>query len=251
MNKYPINWLKHVVVRLASLLMQVVIILLLCSCPPMKADNPLLKYSPADFYEGAALKAAQAIRAGDISALNSALKTGPDVAKSRGLKNLPLLAWAIGHDNKAAFDALLKAGAPADDFMLVNDARMSMLTLATGGTEPHYFNALLAYKANPNGLPESEPPLFTAFYSHKDDRFDQLLKAGADINHVDETGKTVLITISLARDYQRALRLVKQGADVNVQMKNGTNLRKIIDKFPLPPATEQGRAQQQLKAMLK
>lgn len=135
--------------------------------------------------------------------------------------------------------------------MLVNDARMSLLTLCTGATEPYYFNTLLAHKANPNGLPESEPPLFTAFYSDKDDRFDQLLKAGADINHADETGKTILITISLARDYQRALRLVKQGADVNVRMKNGTNLHKIIDKFPLPPATEQGRAQQQLKAMLK
>lgn len=250
MNKYPINWLTHVAVRLAGLLMHVVIALFCCSCHPMKADNPLLKYSPADFYEGAALQAAKAIRADDMPALAAALKTRPDVAKSKGLKHLPLLAWAVGHENKAAFDLLLKAGAPVDDFMLVNDARMSMLTLATGATEPHYFNALLAHKANPNGLPESEPPLFTAFYSHKDDRFDQLLQAGADINHADETGKTILITVCIARDYQRALRLVKQGANVKVEMKNGTNLEKIIGKFPLPPASEQGKAQQELKALL-
>jgi uncharacterized protein len=217
----------------------------------MTPENPMLHYDSAEFYQSAALDAAKAIRSHDHAALALILRSNPSVAKDRGMKNLPLLVWACSHDDPQAFEMLLKAGAPPDDFFLVQGSRMSILTLATGAQKEDYFNLLLTYKANPNGLPKSEPPLFTAFYSHKESRFNRLLDAGANINHADETGKTILMVVAISRDYQRALGLVERGANVQVEMSNGTNLRKIIERFPLSASTEQGVAQRKLQNLLK
>lgn len=216
----------------------------------MNTDNTLAKYSLSDLYTGKALEAATAIQKNDIESLARVLYDSPDTCKDRGLQELPLLVWAMGNDNLAAFELLLKSGAPPDDYFFMQEVKMSVLTLATGGKKPDYFRFLLAAKANPNGLPESEPPLFTAFYSHNNDRFDQLLSAGADLNYADETGTTVLIVVCLARDYVRALSLIKLGAKVDAQMTNGTTIRRIIELFPLNPQTEQGRAQLQIKEMI-
>lgn len=217
----------------------------------MNADNPLLKHPVDEIYEGIALQAALAIRESNIKQLESSMNQHPEIAKDRGFKNLPLLVWSMGHGNTEAFRVLLKAGAPPNDYFLVNEQRMSLLSLATGAESEEYFELLLSNKANPDGLPGTEPPLFTAFYTHKDDRFERLLQAGANINASVETGQTVIMTVALSRNYRRALRLAQQGADLNAEMSNGTNLRKIIEKFPLPPDSVQGQAQRQLKALIK
>jgi ankyrin repeat protein len=217
----------------------------------MNASNKLAKHPPSELYAGKALEAAIAIQKRDSKALARLLQAAPGICKDRGLKELPLLVWAMGNDNSESFKMLLKAGASPDDYFFMQGVKMSVLTLATGAEKPDFFLDLLAAKANPNGLPESEPPLFTAFYCHKEDRFDHLVDIGADLNHADETGKTVLMVVCLARDYVKALSFVNRGAKLDAKMKNGTTLRRIIEKFPLNPQTEQGRAQLKLKAMIE
>lgn len=251
MNKSQINSPTYVVASVLLLSTAAAVLLSCCYDQPMNTDNKLAKHSPSELYTGKALEAATAIQQKDAEALARVMHASPGTCKDRGLKELPLLVWAMGNDNRAAFELLLKSGAPPDDYFFMQGAKMSVLTLATGADKSDYFRLLLAAKANPNGLPESEPPLFTAFYSHKDDRFELLLGAGADVNHADETGKTVLMVVCLARDYVRALSLIKKGAKVDARMTNGTTIRRIIEKFPLNPQTEQGRAQLQLKAMIK
>lgn len=216
-----------------------------------KNSNPMLKQNPAEYYSGESLQAALAIRSGDDKALDSLLAQSPALAGSRGEKDLPLLAWAMGHNNPEAFKRLLDAGAPPDDFFMVGEARMSLLSLATGTESPQWLELLLKYKANLNGLPDTEPPLFTAKYAHKLDRFEQLLQAGADINHPDETGKTIIMVFAIARDYEMALQLAKRGANVNAITNNGTTIRKIIERYPLESGTPQGDAQAELARMLK
>jgi ankyrin repeat protein len=214
-------------------------------------QNPMLQHVPAEFYSGESLKAAEAIRSSDYSLLADLLKQAPNVAGSRGDKNLPLLAWAMGHNDPKAFALLLEAGASPNDFIMVEDAKMSLLSIATGAESAQFFDLLLAHKADPDGLPETEPPLFAARYAHKQDRFERLLQCGADLNHCDKTGKSVLLILVLARDYQQALQLVRRGADVNVRMKNGTSIRKLIERYPLPSDTPQGRAQTELARLLR
>ena len=78
-----------------------------------------------------------------------------------------------------------------------------------------------------------------------------LLDAGADLNHRDDTGSTALLQLAFQNDYKRALTLVRRGADVNVEMVNGTSLRLLIERYPLPPASPQGMAQAEMKRLLR
>lgn len=216
----------------------------------MTQDNPLLQRPPADFYEGPAEQVAEAIREGNHSRIRELLSQSPAAAGDRGTQDLPMLVWAMAHDDLQAVRILLEAGAPPDDFFLVNGARMSILALATGAENDKFLKLLLEHHANPNGLPESVPPLFVALRSRQMDRFDLLLAAGADPNHGDRTNATAVIVAALANDYRLVLRLIGMGADPTVKMTNGTDLQRIIDRFPLPAETDQGKAQREVAALL-
>jgi ankyrin repeat protein len=213
--------------------------------------NPMLRHDPADFYSGDDLKAAEAIRKFDQAALTAVLLKEPKVAASRGRKDLPLLAWAMGHNNPPAGKLLLQAGAPPDDFIRIKTAKMSLLSVATGAERDDFFKLLLSHRADPNGPPDTDPPIFTAVYTEKFDRFDRLLEAGADANRTDGAGKTILMVLAMVNEYERALKLVDRGADVNARMNNGTTLAEIVREYPLPPDTVQGRAQEKLRSKLR
>jgi ankyrin repeat protein len=228
----------------------VVLILVLSQLSSAK-EGSMIKYNPSQYYSGDSLKAALNIRNNEYKKLVALLKQHPSLASGRGEKNLPLLAWAMGHNNPEAFKYLLDAGATPNDFIMVGEAKMSLLSLATGAEDPQWLELLLTHKADPNGLPETEPPLFTAYYANRLDRLERLLSSGADINYPNEVGKTAIMVFAIARDYEMALQLVKRGANVYVQTVNGVTIRKIIERYPLPAATPQGRAQAELKKMLK
>jgi len=213
--------------------------------------NSLLLRPPSEFYHGDALGIAEAIRQSDHSTLTLLLKRTPGVVSDRGQKNLPILAWAMAHDDVTAFRLLLESGAPTDDFFLVEKAKWSLLSLAAGAQNTAFFDLLLTHHADPNGLPGTEPPLVTAYYARKQDRFDRLLAAGADINHPDKIGRTVILSAVLGNHYAQALDFVSRGADLHVEAKNGMSIRTLIDRYPLPPDSDEGRAQAELLRRLK
>jgi ankyrin repeat protein len=215
----------------------------------MSTQNPVLSRAPSEFYSGDDLKAAEAIRNQDYSLLEEVLHRSPKVIASRGKKGVPLLAWAMGHNDPKAFKILLELGASPNDFFLVENVKTSLLSAATGAEKPDFFDQLLVHRADPNGLSDSEPPLFTAIFGHKNDRFAKLLRAGANINHPDRTGKTAIMVFVGLNNYREALNLARKGADVNVQMKNGNTIKKMIDRYPLPFDTPQGQAQVKLKKL--
>jgi ankyrin repeat protein len=225
---------------------------LLVSLQSFAGGDPMLKHDPLKYYSGESLRAALAIRKGEDKDLAALLKQFPTLVASRGNQNLPLLAWAMGHNNLEAFKHLLAAGASPNDFFMVEDAKMSLLSFAVGAEKSHWFDLLLKYTADPNGLPETRSPLITAFYANKFDRLERLLEAGAKINLANKVGTTLIIEVVLANDYLMALRLVKRGADINVQAGKGKlTIRKIIERYPLPSSTPQGQAQAELAKMLK
>lgn len=217
----------------------------------MNGQNPILRHPAVEFYSGYTLKIAQAIRIKDYGAIANLLKQYPASARDRGSKDFPLLGWAIGHNDPKAFELLLNGGAAPDDAIPIEGGKMSLVSLATGAERPEFLELLIAHKVSPNGPPNTEPPLFTAYYAHDAERFTKLLKAGANLNHKDGTGKTVLLIVVLANDYQQALALVKQGADVHVRTNGGTSIAKIIEKYPLLPNTPQGKAQQEIAKLLR
>jgi ankyrin repeat protein len=220
----------------------------------MEKENPIFRHAPSEFYSGEALQAAEAIRNRDYSTLAAILNKSPSVAANRGKKEVPLVGWAMSHDDPKSVKLLLDAGAPANDYIFDKDDKMSLVGLATGAKRPDHLELLLSHGGNPNGLPGTEPPLFIAMILKdplRDERFERLLKASADPNQQDDVGVPIIFHCADLNDYQKALELVKLGADPNLMDRRGSSLRKIIEQFPLVSSTPQGRAQAELARMLK
>lgn len=214
-------------------------------------NKPMFKYNPADFYSGSALKMAEAIRRKDHTTLRTLVSSQPEVVNSTGQKNFPILVWAMGHDDLAATEILLKAGANPNVTFPVGNWKMSLIGLAASMENARFLDLLLVNGANPAGVVETEPPLFSAIKASRYDRIEPLLKAGADINQQDSAGKTAILIMAFAGDYSQALAFVKRGADPRIPMKNGTTLEKIIRKFPAQSGTPAHTAQRELMVLLR
>ncbi len=217
----------------------------------MNTSNPMLAHQPEEFYTGATLGAAIAIRQRNYPALRAAIKQSSVCLTDRGNKDLSLLGWALGHDDPESFNLLLDAGASPNDFLMIQGSKTSLISIASGAKKLDYLKLLITHKANPNGLPGTEAPLSTALLSGHRERMELLVAAGADLNVPDSAGATAIIEVVLANDYILALKLVAMGANPNVVMKNGNSIRKAIDRFPLPENTPQGEAQRKLLKLLR
>jgi ankyrin repeat protein len=211
----------------------------------------MLKYDPADFYTGPALKMAEAVRRQDYVTLRALAVGHPNAIDSTGQKGLPLLAWTMGHDDPAAAEILLRAGARPDVTFPFGDWKMSLISLAASMENPGFIALLLAYRANPAGVPDTEPPLFSAVKADRYDRIETLLNAGADINQQDSVGKTMILMMAFTGDYPQVLAFVKRGADPRIPMHNGTTLEGVISRFPAQPGTPEHAAQTELVTRLR
>lgn len=228
-------------------------LLLLTRCSPSDMDptNPILRHDPSELYFGDALQLAAAIRRGERSTLRDLVRSHPDAVNDQGRQHLPLLAWAIGHRDPEAVEILLSAGANPNTTMPFGAGKMSMVSLAASAEDPRFLDLLLAYRADSAGLPDTEPPLFTAIKAERYDRVDALLKAGADINQQDAAGKTPIMMMALAGDYPQVLAFARRGANPRISMKNGTTLERVITRFPAEPGSPQALAQAEILALIR
>ena len=96
--------------RFLPLIFLPLITTLLIACPFDSTRNkPMLKYNPAEFYDGPALKMAEVIRNRDHAVLPTLVISQIQWVNSTGQKGCPLLAWTMGHDDLVAAEILLKA----------------------------------------------------------------------------------------------------------------------------------------------
>ena len=235
---------------LRSLITALALALTRCNPSPMTQDSSMLRHDPADVYQGPALGLAEAIRRGGHGGLRTLAASHRDAVDSTGMKGIPLLAWAIGHDDPTATEILLSAGADPNVTFPIGAWKMSLVSLAASAQDPRFLASLLRHGADPGGLPDTEPPLFSAIKADRYDRIEPLLRAGADINQRDSAGKTALLMMALTGDYPQALAFVRLGADPSIAMNNGTTLERLISKFPAEPGTPQHAAQIELMGWL-
>lgn len=222
-----------------------------CSSPDMDPNNPLLRHDPAELYAGDALQIATAVRQRAHARLRDLVRSAPDAVHDGGPRHFPLLAWAIGHRDPDALEILLQAGASPNTTMPFGTDRMSLVSLAASAEDPRFLDLLLAYRGDPAGPPNTEPPLFTAIKAGRYDRVEALLKAGAHINQQDAAGKTPLMMMALSGDYPQALAYTRRGADPRITMKNGTTLERVLTRFPAEPGSPQALAQAELLALVR
>ena len=172
-------------------------------------NKPMLKYKSAEFYDGPALKMADAIRSRDHQILRTLVISQAQSVNSTGQKAFPILVWPMGHNDLGAAEILLKAGANPNVTFPFGEGKMSLISLAVSTENAGFLDLLLANGASPAGVVGTEPPLFSAVKANRYDCIPFLLKAGADINQQDAAGKTAIVMMALGGDYSQTLAFVK------------------------------------------
>lgn len=160
---------------------------------------------PADFLS--------AIRKGDVSKVQEAIRADPALASARGPTGASMVLLAAYMHRQAVIDALVAGGAVLDvhDAAAIGDlARVRELV----GKDPALVNAASA---------EGYPPLGLAAFLGRRDVAEFLLKAGADVNAVgkNENGFTALTGAVAAGHAEVVELLVDHGADVNHRYEGG------------------------------
>jgi ankyrin repeat protein len=155
----------------------------------------------------------QAVRSGDVAAVQSLLKQRPDVNAGDPDGTTPL-HWAVRAGDASLVSLLLRAGA---DAKRANRYGVTPLHLAAVNGGAPLVKALVAAGADPKArLPEGETILMTAARTGSREALAVLLDAGADVDARDSWyGESALIWAA-AEDHGEAVRLlVSRGADPN------------------------------------
>lgn len=177
------------------------------------------------FADPRVVELAEAVADGDAARVH-ALAAGVDLS-TRGDKNVTLLQWAVLNRSLAGMKALLDAGADPTQPGMDNDTVVHMAAMANDAA---YLSELLARGVNPNVRnPESGAgPLRAALMGERNEQFRALLAAGADPDLADRMGNTPLHVAGQINEPQRALDLLKAGADPMARNAQGVTFQRYL-----------------------
>ncbi len=162
------------------------------------------------FSDPAAAAIAEALVEGDIGKVR-ALAATADLA-AIGDKRVTLLQWALFTRSLDGVQVLLDAGADPTQPGMDGDTAVHFACMLE---EPQFLEAVLAHGADPNAAnaETGAAPLRAALMTEREEQFRMLLAAGANPDHADDMGNTPLHIAGLINEPQRALDLLKAGAD--------------------------------------
>ena len=188
--------------------------------------NPIYREVPETYFTGPALAAAQAIRAGDVAALDKVFAQHPRLDPNQpGTKGVTLLLWAYAHHSIPMLQALVRHGADVNrQLRLPHDRPQNqggnwledthLINIATEGPEDKLLVALLDLGANPSAKDYRQvPALQNAIYINNYDRMKLLLDHGADINGTDSSGATAAVLLARLNYFEMVYYLLERGAD--------------------------------------
>jgi hypothetical protein len=202
-------------------------VLLLSSCHMPDPTNPIYREAPETYFAaGPALAAAQAIRAGEVAALDKVFAQHPGLDPNlAGNKGVTLLFWAYAHHSVPMLQALVRHGANVNQVLHLPHERPAseggpwvehthLLNIATEGPEDKLLIALLDLKADPSVKDyQGIPALQNAIYINNYERMKLLLDRGADINGTDSAGTTGVVLLARLNYFEMVHYLLERGAD--------------------------------------
>ncbi|HSD83760.1 MAG TPA: hypothetical protein VLG46_07880 [Anaerolineae bacterium] len=173
------------------------------------------------------IEAAKAAGTGDVTTLERLIKQGLDVNYEGketktpwGKDTVTLLLWATLSESFKGSEALLKAGADPNK---ATRGGMVPLIMASGLKSDDLFELLLVrYKADPNKILRIGSPntaLTVALKERRNlgekrfDRAEKLIKLGADVNLDMDRGETAVIAFSMFEDWRAVYWLLEHGAN--------------------------------------
>lgn len=174
---------------------------------------------------------------GDTDLVRQLVRGGTDV-NGRGVQNTTPLVWAM--QNPSGFEELLELGA---DPNVVFGEGVTVIHWAAKFGNLRLLSAALAHGGNPNiaAGPNGDTPLHSAAMANGS-AFEELLRAGASIDALDEGGNSPAMVAAQLTRYDLVLLLLERGARLDIQNANGLNLKNMVerDRRTINPAGDQG-----------
>lgn len=194
------------------------------------------------FADPAVAALAEAVADGDTVRIR-ALAPSADLG-ARGDKQVTLLQWALLNQRLDSLKALLDAGADPRQPGVDGD---TVVHMAAAANDASYLAELLARGVDANVRnPESGAgPLRSALMGEREVQFRALLAAGADPNLADRVGNTPLHIAGQINDPERALDLLKAGADANARNAQGVTFQRYLFMTRASLLTAQARQQRE------
>ena len=169
---------------------------------------------------------AKAARKGKLQKIDQLVGEGID-ANSVGTRNCSVLFWAM--QNEAGFRRLLELGA---DPNIVFDDGGSVLHWAARIENAELLILALEFGGNSNLYAGGKTPIFDAISLTGDvpHSLEVLIRAGANLNALDEYGNTPALQAAGLNRYDIVLILLENGADPSLKNKNGISVYERVEK---------------------
>jgi ankyrin repeat protein len=211
--------------------------ILLIGCD-MKTTNR--KYIPEDYFGGVELPVAHAIYGDDKSELKKTLKQKTVDISKPGKEGYTFLLYAIKMQKYQMMEILLENGADPNVISprtLIPEAGKQskpsyttcIQTVCYSTYDIKYLKLLVNYRANINENRDVSP-LFRSIMSREKSKINFLLKNGANVNLIAETGTAPLITAANLSWFDLVEQFLDLGADPFLEDK-GSSLRKSIQYY--------------------
>lgn len=196
-----------------------------CSLLGVGGSGPL----PEEYFDGADLELAGAIRARQADRIAALLDAGAN-AEATGTYDLTMLQYAVETNSLPGIEALLGAGADPDRI----GASTSALYRAVGRSL--LVRALLAGGADPD-VPNpgtGETAVAATCLAADLESFEELVAADADLHHENLLGELALHTCARTNQGAIVLRMLELGVDPLAPTMRGDTFQEIY--FGYPPA---------------
>ncbi len=201
-----------------------------------QASKKLQEMQAEDFFSSAIqVRLAEAVARGDSESMQEAIRQGANVNQI-GKQGMTPLFWALAKQSLKAVSFLLEQGADPNIKAQVHsgaNGETSAMDIAALLEDSSYLEALLKHEGNPNtavGI-SGRTVIYQAALHRRLNNIALLLKHGADIDHQNISGSTVLMDAVSGNSYQVALFLLRAGADPKIKDRWGRDAAHIITKY--------------------
>jgi ankyrin repeat protein len=183
----------------------------------MRSKSLLIVPLMGTLLSAAELRVADLVQSGDKDVLRS-LPADPKAVNAPQPDGTTALHWAVRHDDVAAVDALIKAGA---DVKASNRYGVTPMNLAATTGDATIIRKLLDSGIDPNAAnPGGETALMTAARTGKMDAVKLLLDRGANVNAKDIEHEQTALMWAVTENHADVVKLLlDHGADINTHTK--------------------------------
>ncbi|QSV46537.1 ankyrin repeat domain-containing protein [Geobacter benzoatilyticus] len=201
-----------------------------------------MKLQPEKYFDGEMLELGRAIVANDEDKIESLIKSRVD-PNAYGKQGITPLIFALGNRKMDALQTLLKNGADPNKRIDAPDAPPgvqgeSAVTFVAGAPDNEYLATLLDHGGDPNAKNiDGEPILIRMIYTDPANYIGMkmLLDRKADINITDAGGATLLMNLTILKDFEHAYYLLEKGADFRIKDGTGYGPEIHIYQYKIDP----------------